>query len=319
MTKINKIRILFLIFYLLLINTTKADEFDDEEALFLLQQQEQKQTKNDRDPFEYFNRKIFDFNMILYDNIFIPYEKFYTKYIPLEIRWTLKNFIQNYTDTPQDMVLSVLDGDIEAIIVSCWRFILNTTFGLFGLFDFAYDTGLSKYNKKFEQILHFYHIPSGPYLVLPIIGSNTIRGTIGMAIEFIFTSPLFLHYMFGIIALSPFTFQYLANPFLLIDYQAKNLKWFSTAWRISNYYHIFIANIGMANILSETSIDRYISFRENYLSSLEDNMKQYENKRWNGVTNRDNICDYEGMVELPKECEEDPKIYNLGGDYLINN
>ena len=96
-----------------------ADDFDDEE--FFLQDDDANLNTN-KDPFEKFNRKMYNFNLGFYKTILFPISNFYNNYIPIEIRWTFKNFVQHYTETPKDAVYSVLDLDLEGMLVSTWRF-----------------------------------------------------------------------------------------------------------------------------------------------------------------------------------------------------
>ena len=60
------------------------------------------------------------------------------------------------------------------------RFLINTTAGLGGIFDWATKLDLPKHNEDFGQTLAVWQIPSGPYLVLPFMGPSTPRETIGL-------------------------------------------------------------------------------------------------------------------------------------------
>jgi phospholipid-binding lipoprotein MlaA len=55
------------------------------------------------------------------------------------------------------------------------RFLINTTFGLCGLFDPATPLGLKAHNEDFGQTMAVWGVGKGPYLVLPLIGPNTVR------------------------------------------------------------------------------------------------------------------------------------------------
>ena len=60
------------------------------------------------------------------------------------------------------------------------RFLINSTAGLGGVFDWASRLNLPKHNEDFGQTLAVWQIPSGPYLVLPFMGPSTPRETIGL-------------------------------------------------------------------------------------------------------------------------------------------
>src|SRR5574344_2436964 len=90
---------------LLQFNIAIADEDDNE----VFAETKQTSLKDNTDPFEPFNRTIFKFNIVIFDKILVPFGDWYNSKIPLPVRWTFKNFVQNYTETPQDAILSVFD------------------------------------------------------------------------------------------------------------------------------------------------------------------------------------------------------------------
>ena len=63
------------------------------------------------------------------------------------------------------------------------RFLVNSTIGLVGLFDPATSMGLKRQNEDFGQTLGHWGVDSGPYVVLPVLGPNTARGTGGIAVD----------------------------------------------------------------------------------------------------------------------------------------
>ena len=58
------------------------------------------------------------------------------------------------------------------------RLVVNTVLGL-TVFDPATRMGLERHNEDFGQTLGKWGIPSGPYLMLPILGPSTVRDAIG--------------------------------------------------------------------------------------------------------------------------------------------
>ena len=76
------------------------------------------------------------------------------------------------------------------------RFIINTTAGVAGIFDWASKIDLPKHNEDFGQTLGFWGVPSGPYLVLPFFGASTPRDTVGL-IGDVFMNPLTYVSIFG--------------------------------------------------------------------------------------------------------------------------
>jgi phospholipid-binding lipoprotein MlaA len=57
------------------------------------------------------------------------------------------------------------------------RFAFNSTFGIFGLLDIASEAGIPKHNEDFGQTLGVWGVPSGPFLMLPVLGPSTVRDT----------------------------------------------------------------------------------------------------------------------------------------------
>ena len=134
----------FILLSFLNLRIALADEEDEE----FFSQSKTSVVNTKSDPFIKFNRKIFNFNVLIYDNILIPFDDWYEKNIPLGVRWTFKNYMENWTERPNDVILSILDFDIEGILVSYWKFFVNTVFGLFGGDDVAYFVGLKSYKKS---------------------------------------------------------------------------------------------------------------------------------------------------------------------------
>ncbi|GEM_PF-2940838 len=288
---------------------TFADDDDDEE--FFSAPQIKKEVKlSDYDPWEGFNRKIFSFNLIVYDNFLVPFSNWYNDNIPLAIRFTFKNVMQNYVVNTNDIILSVLDFDLEAIVVSFWRWTINSIFGVFGGDDVAYDAGLMSYNKSIGDVLYFYHIPRGPYLMLPLLGPSNLRDGLGLTLFTITTSSFCWSYIFQA-KKYPHLLSYLnVSSFWHFPFSTKDdLIWISFFHSVGYYMHIASTKGKVINFLSTSAIDRYVSFRTAYFQTLDKEEKNYMDARMNGKTTRKNVCDYDAMIEVPDECNEDPKIY----------
>jgi phospholipid-binding lipoprotein MlaA len=63
------------------------------------------------------------------------------------------------------------------------RVLINSTVGLFGLFDVASNWGLEKTQEDFGQTLAVWGTPKGAYVVLPVLGSSTLRDVTGKAVD----------------------------------------------------------------------------------------------------------------------------------------
>lgn len=73
-------------------------------------------------------------------------------------------------------------------LVSFDRFVINSTFGILGLFDVATKLGLERQNEDFGLTLAHYGVKPGPYLVLPVFGPSSLRDTTGLGVDTVFKS-----------------------------------------------------------------------------------------------------------------------------------
>lgn len=141
-----------------------------------------------QDPLEKINRKIYKFNQVVDDAILKPAAKTYRFITPRPIKRCVNNFFKNLGE-PVTFVNSLLQGDVKGGFTSMWRFIINSTFGIGGLNDLSKEAGLRGPKEDFGQTLGYYGFDSGPYLVLPLLGSSNGRDLLGNAADW-FTDPL---------------------------------------------------------------------------------------------------------------------------------
>jgi len=136
-----------------------------------------------RDPFEPLNRRIYRFNEVVDENIAKPVATAYRDYLHEEIRGRVRNFFANIGDLwigANDF----LQGKFYDGFEDWMRFAFNSTIGVFGLHDVASDMGIEKRNEDFGQTLGRWGTPPGPYLVLPILSSSTVRDGAGLALDY---------------------------------------------------------------------------------------------------------------------------------------
>lgn len=137
-------------------------------------------TSNPQDPLEGFNRKVYAFNDALDTAILKPVAQGYKTVLPSPVRKMIHNFFSNIDDifvTGNDL----LQFKFKQAASDFTRVWVNSTFGVFGLFNVAYN--LEKHNEDFGQTLGFWGIGSGPYLVLPFLGPSSIRDGTGLAVD----------------------------------------------------------------------------------------------------------------------------------------
>lgn len=126
------------------------------------------------DPYEKFNRKVFAFNLVL-DHIFLrPVALGYKKITNTYTRARVSSFLDNL-NTPVTVVNYSLQTNYDGVMKGLWRFIINTTFGIGGLFDVAGKMELAVTKQTFGSTLAHYGVAPGPYLVVPFFGSTNAR------------------------------------------------------------------------------------------------------------------------------------------------
>ena len=164
-------------------NFNEEEQIDDEiyETNKLVQEGINK-NHDPKDPFEKFNRQIFAFNDFLDQKISEPVIKNYRNYIPKFLRRNLDNFVNNLS-APLSFVNSLLQLNGENAMASFSSFLINSTVGIFGIFDAAGAHNIHFNEEDFGQTMAKYGLPSGPYLMLPIIGPSNVRDFSGIAIE----------------------------------------------------------------------------------------------------------------------------------------
>lgn len=135
-----------------------------------------------RDPWEPFNRSVFEFNEGLDKYLLKPVVAAYRFILPEIVRDGIYNFFSNYSDI-YTALQNLLQGKPDLAFNDLMRVAVNTIFGLGGLMDVATPGGLPKHKEDWGQTFGVWGVPSGPYLVLPFFGPSTIRDTFGTAAD----------------------------------------------------------------------------------------------------------------------------------------
>ncbi|MCC8417883.1 MAG: MlaA family lipoprotein [Rickettsia endosymbiont of Bryobia graminum] len=175
------------------------------------------------DPYEKFNRKIFAFNSVLDYFIIRPTTIGYKKITNGYMRERVSSFIDNM-GTPLTMVNYGLQMNYDQTMKSFWRFLINATFGIGGLFDVASKAGLKVTPQNFGSTLAAYGVGPGPYIVLPFFGGSSARDVTNSAFTSTYFNPIMytFHRDFKIIF---FVMQVIDTRFALLpftDYVEQN-------------------------------------------------------------------------------------------------
>ncbi len=223
--------------------------------------------KSTEECFESTSRAIFKFNMALDNAIIEPLAKGYNK-LPSPVRTGTSNFTSNI-GTLLSIPNNVLQGNFKQLGHSIGSFALNTTVGIFGIFNPAEKIGLKPHKEDVGQTLGAYGIGPGCYFVLPVFGPTTARDAFGMLAD---------------------TF---VDPFAHITIREKELL--STSGNDLDYYSVkatdavdFRAdNVTNYESLEKNSIDFYSSLKSIYLQDRENKINNSieDEDEWGNLDN----------------------------------
>ena len=139
--------------------------------------------------FENINRATFAFNQGLDNIIFEPLAKGYRK-LPNPIKIGTGNVLSNISNLIT-IPNNILQGEFKIAGINTARLTVNTTVGIFGIFDVASQMGFIKNYKKedYGQTFGTWGIGEGCYLVLPVLGPSTIRDLSGNFVNILGVDP----------------------------------------------------------------------------------------------------------------------------------
>ncbi|MCK5479340.1 MAG: VacJ family lipoprotein [Methylococcales bacterium] len=171
-------------------------------------------TPDPSDPWEGWNRNVQIFNDGFDDYAMKPVAKGYRWIMPTFADRAVTNVFSNIDDIGV-FINDFLQGKFSQSGKDATRFVVNTTAGIGGLIDVASMIDLPKHREDFGQTLGVWGVPTGPYLVLPLLGPSSPRGAAGIV---------------GDAAMNPIS--YIGNPYIsgglfainAIDMRADNLS-----------------------------------------------------------------------------------------------
>lgn len=142
------------------------------------------------DPWEGMNRKVYKFNRVLDKYMVKPVADTYVKVTHVSLRNRFTSFFANLNEI-NVFLNDYLQGKFRQGFADTTRFVLNSTFGILGLFDIATEFGFKQHQEDLGQTLAVWGVGQGPYLMLPLFGPHTLRNSPGLAFSF-YTNPLTL-------------------------------------------------------------------------------------------------------------------------------
>jgi len=214
-------------------------------------------SSNPNDPFEKTNRKIHAFNKHIDETTLKPASNIYGNVIPRPVRLGAANFYENLQE-PKRFVNHLGQTEFIKATTDVSRFVINSSVGIFGIFDVASRISLFSDDTEFDETFAYWGLPVGPYLELPFIGPSSIRGSMSMLVD------------------------YTLNPMSLLSGPAEGASLITFgALDILNKRHEFGT---MVDTILYNSLDSYYSARSTYLQTrineppepMEDNLDLFD-------------------------------------------
>ncbi|HEX6735630.1 MAG TPA: VacJ family lipoprotein [Azonexus sp.] len=139
---------------------------------------------NPRDPYEGFNRNMFAVNEAVDKYVAKPVAHAYDNAAPLPVKSAVGNFFGNAGDLWIG-VNGALQGKFADAGIDFGRLLINSTVGIFGLFDVASEMGLERHDEDFGQTLAVWGVGDGGYVFLPVLGPRTLRDTAAWGVDYL--------------------------------------------------------------------------------------------------------------------------------------
>jgi phospholipid-binding lipoprotein MlaA len=181
------------------------------------------------------NRALYQVHDAVDTAVVRPIAQAYVDVVPQFMRQGVSNVFNNIQDLFSG-INGVLQGKLDKAGDDFGRVVLNTGFGLGGLFDLASMMGIERGNEDFGQTFGVWGFPQGPYLFVPLFGPTTVRDGTGVVIRFLWGPA-----------------QYLND---------ETLRW--SLYGLT-YVDLRAEALGASSIVDTAALDRYTFIRNAYL------------------------------------------------------
>lgn len=146
-------------------------------------------TQANKDPLEGLNRGIYKFNDTVDKAAIKPIAGAYKAVLPSPVRTGVNNFFANL-GTVVTIINDLLQFKFSKAVDDTGRFVINSTFGIAGLVDWASMDGIEERKEDFGQTMAYWGWKDSAYLVLPFFGPSTLRDTGGLVVDSAFHDPI---------------------------------------------------------------------------------------------------------------------------------
>ncbi|NNC99751.1 MAG: VacJ family lipoprotein [Gammaproteobacteria bacterium] len=141
------------------------------------------------DPLEGLNRKVYSYNRTADKFVLRTVAKAYDKVVPKPAKRGVRHFFANLGE-PIHALNNLLQGKYDRALDSVFRFAINSTVGMLGVFDVARRYDVHPAKEDFGQTLAAWGLGPGPYLVLPFAGPSNLRDGIGTITDGVIVYPI---------------------------------------------------------------------------------------------------------------------------------
>lgn len=208
--------------------------------------------KKFEDPYETYNRGMYNINKQIDTYLIKPPAQFYAFIVPPPIKHMVSNFFENILDL-NVVINDFLQGEHHQVPKSFSRFFINSTFGILGLIDVATDMGLPKKENDFGITFGKWSMPDSSYFVAPFLGPSTFRDLLGKGLG----SIISIGYVF------PDDYMWPLTGLGIIDKRANLLPLEKIIDTVSDDEYIFVRN-------------SYLEYRNSLIRGEKPNTKKEE-------------------------------------------
>ena len=135
------------------------------------------------DPFQQWNRSAYKVNDLVDRVALKPVAQAYTYMFPQHVRTGVSNFYNNLDEVPT-VANDLLQFSFLQALNDSWRLFINSTIGIFGIFDVATQAGLPAHYSDFGLTLAKWGYVNSPYFEVPLLGPGTLRDQIAFPINY---------------------------------------------------------------------------------------------------------------------------------------
>ena len=136
------------------------------------------------DPFEASNRQAHEINKSIDKNIIRPMAIGYGDITPIKLQSVANNMSMNFS-LPRYSMNYILQGELKSASKSSMKFLVNSTLGVGGIYDFSSQLGLTSEKTDFGETMAKWGFREGPYLEILVLGPSNQRDGIGKVVDLV--------------------------------------------------------------------------------------------------------------------------------------